>query len=173
MFFHFVVIKTARSIDSSVSIRLSQPQNVVPLGHPVCVTPFLYAIAAESAIDPRTHVSVPDGGSQYRSRHQPSTHTVFRDWFRDRATYFDVRGFENRVLTRHGGTESRTTVSDVIQLRHALPERLCHGPNPLRWSRDVSRSHVQVDTCSDAINDDDVYDVLQNLDRYRDFLFAV
>jgi hypothetical protein len=23
--------------------------------------------------------------------------------------------------------------SDVIQLTHAFPERLCHGPTPLRW----------------------------------------
>jgi hypothetical protein len=38
------------------------------------------------------------------------TDTVVREYFCDRDTYFDVRGFENRVLNNHGGKESRTTV---------------------------------------------------------------
>jgi hypothetical protein len=36
--------------------------------------------------------------------------TVVRDYFRNRATCFDVRGFENRVLTSYSGKESRTAV---------------------------------------------------------------
>jgi hypothetical protein len=43
--------------------------------------------------------------------HEWTVDTVVRDYFRDRDTYFEVRGLENRVLTRHGGKESRTTVS--------------------------------------------------------------
>jgi len=56
------------------------------------------------------------------------------------------------------------TLGDVGVLDDATTEKMTQA---------ARFRNVLVHTYGDAINDDDVYDALQNLDRYRDFLFAV